>query len=170
MTSIGSVTKIVSTSSMLFGGFLGGALMFKIGINKSLWLFGIVQMISILGFAALNEIGPSITALGFVVAFEYLGVGLGSAALMAYIAKNTNKNFTGTQLALLTSLFAIPKSFSGVVSGILIEGVTVSDGIFYNLLGATEGIGYTNYFYVCTFLAIPGMLLLLKVAPWNKEA
>ena len=168
-TVIGSVSKIVAVWSMVVGGFLGGALMFRIGINKSLWIFGFVQMISILGFAALSEIGPNITALGVVVAFEYLGVGLGSAALMAFIAKNTNKNFTGTQLALLTSLFAIPKSFSGIVSGIMIEGVAKGDGIFFSLFGESSGIGYTYYFFVCTLLAIPGMLLLVKVAPWSKS-
>jgi PAT family beta-lactamase induction signal transducer AmpG len=167
-TIIGSVSKVVSVWSMVVGGFLGGALMFKIGINKSLWIFGFVQMFSILGFAVLNEVGPSITALSVVVAFEYLGVGLGSAALMAFIAKNTNKNFSGTQLALLTSLFAIPKSFSGIASGILIEGITKTDEFFFTIFGESSGIGYTKYFYVCTLLAVPGMLLLLKVAPWNK--
>jgi PAT family beta-lactamase induction signal transducer AmpG len=83
---------------------------------------------------------------------------------------NTNKNFTGTQLALLTSLFAIPKSFSGIISGIMIEGVSVKDEFLFSILGLTKGIGYTNYFVVCTFLAIPGMLLLFKVAPWSKSA
>ncbi|MEN8190896.1 MAG: MFS transporter, partial [Thermodesulfobacteriota bacterium] len=166
-TVIGTVAKVVGLWSMIFGGFLGGVLMFKIGINKSLWVFGVVQMISILGFAALNEIGPNVIALGVVVAFEYLGVGLGSAALMAYIAKNTNRNFTGTQLALLSSFFAIPKSFAGIVSGVMIEGIKESDGVFYTILGAVNGVGYTHYFYLCTLLAIPGMILLIWVAPWN---
>ncbi len=168
MTVIGTVAKVVGLWSMIVGGFIGGLLMYKTGINKALWIFGVVQMASILGFAALNEIGPSIWALGVVVAFEYLGVGLGSAALMAYIAKSTNKKFTGTQLALLTSLFAIPKSFSGLLAGILVEGVKESDGLFYTLFGSMAGVGYTNFFYICTALAIPGMLLLLWVAPWKE--
>tara|TARA_B100001971_G_scaffold111191_1_gene102176 strand:- start:122232 stop:123536 length:1305 start_codon:yes stop_codon:yes gene_type:complete len=166
---IGSIAKIVGVWSMVVGGFVGGVLMFKWGINKSLWIFGLVQMASILGYALLNEVGPNRWMLGLVVAFEYLGVGLGSAALMAFIAKNTNKNFTGTQLALLTSLFAIPKSFSGVISGVMIEGVKESDGLFFTILGTSKGLGYTNYFLVCTVLALPGMLLLLKVAPWNEK-
>lgn len=157
-TVIGTVAKVVGLWSMIIGGFLGGVLMFKTGINKALWLFGFVQLLSILGFAFLNEVGANVTVLGVVVAFEYLGVGLGSAALMAYIAKNTNKSFTGTQLALLTSLFAIPKSFSGILAGALIEGW---DGF--------SGIGYTNFFYVCTALAMPGMILLFWVAPWGKK-
>lgn len=168
-TAIGTVAKVVGLWSMLVGGFFGGVLMFKMGINKALWIFGVIQMASIMGFALLNEIGPNIWVLGVVVAFEYLGVGLGSAALMAFIAKKSNKNFTGTQYALLTSLFAIPKSFAGIVSGILIEGINADDGVFFTLFGLTQGIGYTSYFYVCTALAIPGMLLLFWVAPWGAK-
>lgn len=168
-SAIGTVAKVVGLWSMIVGGFLGGVLMFKTGINKALWIFGLVQMASILGFAFLNEVGPQLWALGIVVAFEYLGVGLGSAALMAFIAKNSNKNFTGTQYALLTSLFAVPKAFAGIVSGVLIEGVSKDDGVFFSILGLTEGIGYTSYFYVCTALAIPGMLLLFWVAPWGTK-
>ncbi len=168
-TVIGTVAKVVGLWSMIIGGFLGGMLMYKLGINKSLWIFGVIQMMSILGFAILNEMGPIIWMLGVVVAFEYLGVGLGSAALMAFIAKNTNKSFTGTQLALLSSLFALPKSFTGILSGILVEGVKDETSLFYSALGQIDGVGYTNYFLICTLFALPGMLLLFWVAPWNKK-
>lgn len=166
---IGYVAKTVALWAMIFGGFVGGAIMFKIGINKSLWLFGVIQMVSIVGFAVLNEVGVNLIVFGVVIAFEYLGVGLGSAALMAFIAKSTNKKFTGTQLALLTSLFAIPKSFSGVLAGVIIEGISKDDGKFYEVFGNVQGLGYTNFFYICTALAIPGMLLLIWVAPLSKR-
>ncbi len=169
MTVIGTVAKIVGLWAMIIGGFSGGVIMYRLGINKSLWIFGIVQMITILGFAVLNEAGPVLWILGVVVGLEYLGVGLGSAGLVAFIAQKTNKNFTGTQLALLSSIFAIPKVFSGVLAGILIEGITKDDGIFYSILGQLDGIGYTNFFVVCAFLALPGMALLCKVAPWQEQ-
>lgn len=169
-TVIGTVAKLVGLWSMIIGGFLGGILMFRLGINKSLWIFGVVQMLSILGFAVLNEVGPIVWVLGVAVAFEYLGVGLGSAALMAYIAKCTNKNFTGTQLALLSSFFAIPKSFAGILAGILIEGVKETDGMFFKVLGSINGVGYTNFFYICTVFALPGMILLFWVAPWGAKS
>ena len=168
-TIIGTVAKVVGLWSMIIGGFLGGALMFKIGINKSLWVFGVVQLASILGFAALNEIGPNVVALGVVVGFEYLGVGLGSAALMAYIAKSTNKNFTGTQLALLTSLFSLPRSFTGLIAGFLIEGVSDKDPALFKVFGDVAGVGYTNFFFICTLCALPGMVLLFWVAPWKES-
>lgn len=169
-TVIGTVAKIVGLWAMIIGGFLGGLMMFKIGINRALWLFGVVQLASILGFALLNEVGPEIWLLSIVVGFEYLGVGLGSAALMAFIAKNTNKKFTGTQLALLTSLFAIPKSFSGILAGIFVEGVSEADGIFYSLFGSISGFGYTGFFFICALLALPGMALLYWVAPWHEKS
>jgi PAT family beta-lactamase induction signal transducer AmpG len=166
---IGLVVKTVAFWAMFVGGFAGGIYMFKAGINKSLWVFGFIQLVSILGFAVLSEVGKDLWVLGGVVAFEYLGVGLGSAALMAYIAKSTNKNFTGTQLALLTSLFAVPKAFAGIVSGIMVEGITAKDGLYYSIFGEISGIGYTKFFIFCSFLALPGMFLLLWVAPWNKS-
>lgn len=168
-TVIGTVAKIVGLWSMIIGGFLGGLMMFRLGISRSLWIFGVVQLISILGFVVLNETGPNIWVLGVVVGFEYLGVGLGSAALMAFIAQHTNKKFTGTQLALLTSLFAIPKSFSGILAGILVEGIGPDDGLFYTLFGQVAGVGYSNFFYLCALFALPGMLLLFWVAPWKTK-
>jgi len=169
-SDIGSIAKVVGLWSMIVGGFLGGVLMLRLGINKSLWIFGFVQMLSILGFALLNEIGPERWMLGIVVAFEYVGVGLGSAALMAYIAKNTNKSFTGTQLALLSSLFSLPKAFTGIIAGVLVEGIKDETNILYSFFGPIAGIGYTNFFFVCTIMALPGMILLFWVAPWNKES
>jgi PAT family beta-lactamase induction signal transducer AmpG len=168
-TVIGTIAKTVGVASMIVGGTLGGLLMFKMGINKSLWIFGVIQMLSILGFAVLNEVGPNEAVFSAVVAFEYLGVGLGSAALMAYIAKNTNKNFSGTQLALLSSFFAIPKSFSGIIGGVIIEGISTTDETMYKYFGEVAGLGYTNFYYICTLLAVPGMLLLFWVAPWNEK-
>ncbi|ROS01280.1 PAT family beta-lactamase induction signal transducer AmpG [Sinobacterium caligoides] len=169
MSVIGTVAKVVGLWSMIIGGFIGGLVMYRVGINKSLWLFGFIQMATILGFAALSEIGANVYALGVVVAFEYLGVGLGSAALMAFIASCTNKNFTATQLALLTSLFSIPKIFAGLLAGVLIEGVSPTDGVFYSIFGAVGGIGYTHFFFICTLLAVPGMVLLFWVAPWGQR-
>lgn len=168
-TIIGTVAKVVGLWSMLLGGLVGGLMMYRMGINKALWVFGIVQVLSIFGFALLSEVGANVLVLGGVVAFEYLGVGLGSAALMAFIAKSTNKKFTGTQLALLSSLFAIPKSFSGILAGVLVEGITEKDGMFYSVLGSMNGIGYTHFFFVCAALAIPGMVLLIWVAPWGED-
>jgi len=161
---IGAVAKLVGLWSMIIGGMIGGLIMYRIGINKSLWIFGVVQMVSILGFAVLNEVGPNVWMLGAAVAFEYLGVGLGTAAFVAYMARESNQRFTATQYALFTSFMGTTRLVTSASAGFLIEGW--KDG---PVGSSFAGLGYTNFFIFCTFLAIPGMLLLFKVAPWGES-
>jgi PAT family beta-lactamase induction signal transducer AmpG len=97
-------------------------------------------------------IGHNSMGLFIVVSGEYLGVGLGSIALTAYMARETSKAFTATQFALFSSFIAIPRTFANASTGFIIEA-----------------IGYTQFFVVCTAVAIPGLLLLFKVAPWSGE-
>lgn len=151
-TQIGSIAKFVGLWSTVVGAFVGGAVMTRIGINRSLWIFGVIQMVSILGFAALAEIGPDPTALAAAVMFEYLGVGLGTAGFVAFLAKETNKQFTATQFALFSSLVALPRTVLNASTGWL-----------------AETLGWTTFFLMCTALAIPGMLMLPWVAPWNEK-
>ena len=164
------MVKLINFWAMILGAFLGGALIFKVGINRSLWGFGVVQMISILGFALLAEVGNNITLLGVVIGFEYLGVGLGTAALVAFMSRATNISFSATQFALFSSLIALPRTFANATTGFLIEGISPGDGFYYSLMGQWEGLGYTNFFLFCTLCAVPGMILLKWVAPWNEEA
>tara|TARA_R110001583_G_scaffold45670_5_gene143605 strand:- start:606 stop:1931 length:1326 start_codon:yes stop_codon:yes gene_type:complete len=149
-TEIGTIAKSASLGASIVGGLVGGVAMIKLGINRSLWIFGVVQLVSILGFAALAEIGHDRMALFVVVAFEYFGVGLGTAAFVAFMARLSDKRFTATQLALFTSLASIPRTFANASTGYLIESV-----------------GYTQFFLLCALIALPGMLMLYWVAPWN---
>ena len=150
-TEIGSIAKVAALWSAIAGSIIGGAAMLKLSINKSLWIFGFVQMFTILGFAWLSVVGHDPVALFIVVSAEYLGVGLGTVALTAYIARETSRAFTATQFALFTSLIAVPRTFANASTGFLIESM-----------------GYTTFFLLCTALAIPGMLMLFKAAPWSK--
>ena len=152
LTQIGSIAKTAALSAAIAGAMIGGLIMIRLSINRALWLFGVVQVVSILGFALLSEIGANPWMLGIAVVFEYLGVGLGTAALTAYIARSTNKAFAATQFALFTALAATPRTLANSVTGVLVEH-----------------IGWTSFFVLCTGLAIPGMLLLFKVAPWNAD-
>lgn len=157
-TQIGLVAKNVGFWLQIVGGFLGGLWMVRIGINKALWLFGVVQVVSILGFAWLATKGmhtvvtnADLTQLAVVIGLEALGVGLGAAALVAFIARTTHPAYTATQLALFTSLTAVPRTFANAATGWLVEAM-----------------GWPAFFLLCTALALPGMLLLFKVAPWNR--
>ena len=157
LTEIGSVAKFAALWASIAGSVLAGAIMLWLSINRALWLFGVVQMVTILGFAWLSTAGHSLAGLFAVVSAEYLGVGLGTVALTAFLARETNVAFTATQFALFTSIAAIPRTFANATTGFLVEGW---DG--------WAGLGWTHFFLLCTLLAIPGMLMLFKVAPWNE--
>nr|WP_299583738.1 AmpG family muropeptide MFS transporter [uncultured Microbulbifer sp.] len=161
-TDIGIVAKNAGLWPAVIGGFLGGLLIVRIGINKCLWIFGVVQLVSIFGFMILAEANadlvgtpefrPSLWLLALVIAFEYLGVGLGTAVFIAFIARTTSKLHTVTQLALFTALTSLPRTFANASTGYLVESM-----------------GWTNFFLLCAALAVPGMLLLFAVAPWRGE-
>ena len=150
-TEIGLVAKNAALWPAIFGGLLGGVLMIRLGINRALWLFGAVQMASILGYAWLASMGPILWILAAVIGFEYLGVGLGTAAFTAFIARESSKTFAATQFALFTALAALPRSLANATTGVIVEH-----------------IGWVPFFFVCTGLAVPGMLLLFWVAPWSQ--
>ena len=150
MTQIGLVAKHAALWPAIFGGLLGGLIMVRLGINRALWLFGVVQVVSILGFAVLASNGPLVWLLALVISFEYLGVGMGTAAFTAFIARETSKTYAATQFALFTALAALPRTFANASTGMIVEEV-----------------GWVSFFLLCAILAIPGMLLLLWVAPWR---
>ena len=153
-TEIGTVVKLFGFWATIIGGFTGGVLMLRLGINRSLWVFGVLQALSTACFAVLAKIGYSILTLSGVIAFENFSSGMGTAAYVAFMASITNKNFTATQYALLTSLMSIPRVLASAPTGYF-----------------AKHMGWTAFFVVCALVAVPGMLLLLKFAPWwSREA
>ncbi len=157
-TEIGLIAKNAGLWPSVIGGLLGGLWMVKLGINRALWVFGVVQWLAIFGFAWLAWLGPAeadagrLGVLAAVIGLEALGVGLGTTAFVAYMARTTHPAYTATQLALFTSLMAVPRTFINASAGWLVEG-----------------LGWYNFFMLCGVLAAPGMLLLIKVAPWHER-
>jgi PAT family beta-lactamase induction signal transducer AmpG len=150
-TEIGAVVKLFGFWATIIGGLAGGLFMLRLGINRSLWIFGFFQALSTAGFALLAKIGHNIPALGGVVAFENFSSGMGTAAYVAFMASITNKKFTATQYALLSSLMGIPRVLASAPTGYF-----------------AKHMGWVSFFVACALIAIPGMLLLLKFAPWKK--
>ncbi len=169
-SSLASTVKVASLWASITGGLIGGVWMLRLGIQRALWVFGWFQLLTILGFAYLawdstilplhttfpnmtgeaiaqsQNITPNGTLLFWVVSAEYLGVGLGTAAFVAFIASHTNKRFSAAQFALLTSISGLPRTFASATSGWIVES-----------------LGYTGFFLLCTGLALPGMILLFWV-------
>jgi len=151
-TEIGAIVKLFGFWAVIAGTLIGGVLMLRLGINRSLWIFGFLQAISTACFVILARIGHSVSVLSGVIAFENLSSGMGTAAYMAFMASITNKRFTATQYALLTSLMGVPRVLASAPTGFL-----------------AKNMGWVSFFIACTLIAIPGMLLLLKFAPWNSR-
>jgi PAT family beta-lactamase induction signal transducer AmpG len=152
-TEIGAIVKLFGFWATVGGTLLGGVLMLRLGINRALWVFGVLQAVSTAGFAVLARIGHSLPALSGVIAFENLTAGMGTAAYVAFMASITNKKFTATQYALLSSLMGVPRVVASAPTGFLVKY-----------------FGWENFFIACVLIAIPGILLLLKFAPWSSQA
>ena len=143
LSEIGIVAKQAGLWANILGGVIGGIYMLRVGILKALWLFGIAQALAILGFIWLAISAKSLVILGTVVALEALCIGLGTIALVAFIAHNTHPSYTATQFALLTGLTALPRTFANATTGWLVAS-----------------LGWTGFFVLCFALALPGMVLL----------
>jgi PAT family beta-lactamase induction signal transducer AmpG len=159
-TQIGLVAKNAGLWASLAGGILGAVWLEKTGVNRGLWIFGVLQAVAILGFALLAKVGasapgvvPDTFLLGLVIGVEAFAVGLGTAAFTAYIATATDSRYTATQFALFTSLAAVPRTFFNALTGYIVAHT-----------------GWFEFFLICFALALPGMLLLPKIAPWNEPA
>lgn len=152
MTQIGAVAKATGFWASIVGGIIGGVWMVQLGINRGLWIFGVVQAVAILGFAWLAQAGANTLVLAAVIGFEAFGVGLGTAAFVAYIARTTDPRYTATQFALFTSLAAVPRTFINSSVGFIVAET-----------------GWFLFFILCFVLALPGMLMLPKIAPWNQQ-
>jgi PAT family beta-lactamase induction signal transducer AmpG len=152
-TEIGLIAKNVGLWASVAGGLVGGAWLVRLGINRGLWVFGVLQLVAVFGFAWLAKVGPDRLVLAFAIGFEaFASVGLGTAAFSAFIARTTDPRFTATQFALFTSLAVVPRTFMNAGAGSLVEA-----------------IGWFDFFLLCGALGLPGLLLLPKVAPWRQD-
>jgi len=137
------VVKLFGFWATLAGATLGGIWILRIGLARALWIFGLGQMASTFGFVVLVHFAPGLAALAAVVAFENLTAGLGTAAFVGFMASLTDRRFTATQYALLSSLMGVPRVIVSAPTGWL-----------------AETIGWQGFFLLCTLIAIPGLALL----------
>jgi len=136
----------------LAGGAVAGIWMIRLGINRALWVFGVLQALAILGFVWLAKVGPDPLLLSAVYGFEaFASPGLGAAALVAFMSRATDPRYTATQYALFSSLAAVPRTFINSSVGYIVAET-----------------GWFWFFIVCFILAFPAMMMLPKIAPWNS--
>jgi PAT family beta-lactamase induction signal transducer AmpG len=151
-TEIGAIVKLFGFWSVLLGLAAGGLLLLKLGISKCLWVFGMLQALSTAGFAVLAKTGYHPGLLSGVIAFENFTGGMGTSAFLAFMASITNKKFTATQYALLSSLMGVPRVLISAPTGFM-----------------AKQMGWEWFFVFCTVIAIPGLMMLGIFAPWKGK-
>ena len=149
-TEIGAVVKLFGFWATIGGGMLGGIMILRMGINRALWVFGLLQMASTFGFVLLAQVGHEVAMLAAVIAFENLTGGMGTAAFVGFMGALTDKRFTATQYALLSSLMGVPRVIASAPTGWM-----------------AQAMGWSGFFVFCTLIALPGLLILNRFAPWR---
>jgi len=137
-------------AAAIVGILVGGVVMNKIGINRSLWIFAIVQALGNLSYFALAEVGKNYHLMIAAINIENFCYGLESAAFVAFLMSLCNQSFSATQFALLSSLQAFSRDILVAPTGTW-----------------ATAIGWPNFFLLTAILALPGLMLLPFFAPWN---
>ena len=148
-TELGTIFKGFGMAATIAGGIVGGALMTKWDLRRSLLIFGILQGVSTISFCLLEFTGRQLWALSTVIGIENICGGMGTAAYTALLMGLCNTRFTATQYALLSSLMAVSRYVTGAPTGFLVVAV-----------------GWVWFFVICTALAAPGLLLLIRYRKW----
>jgi PAT family beta-lactamase induction signal transducer AmpG len=152
LTDVGAIQSGVGLIATIGGVLLGGAFMSRIGINKSLWIFGALQAASNFGYFVLAQVGKNYALMVGAILIEHLCAGLTIAALVGFIMSLCNPSFSATQYALLSSLEAAGRNIVTAPVGML-----------------AKSTGWPMFFLITCAAALPGLLLLPAFAPWNNR-
>ena len=139
---IGIIVKLYGFWATIIGGLIGGILMIRWGIFKSLVLFGLLQGLSTACFIFLLS-HQNLNVLAAIISFENISSGMGTTAFIAFMASITDKHYTATQYALLTSLMGVPRVFLAAPTGYMVEQ-----------------LGWFNFYLFCASIAIFALFLI----------
>jgi PAT family beta-lactamase induction signal transducer AmpG len=132
----------------LVGTFIGGAITTTLGLGHSLWIFGLLQIFSNLGFILVSQNEVNRLLMYGAMGFETLTTGLGMGAFGVLLLRMTQKRFSATQYALFSSLFSLPRLVAGPITGFTVHAV-----------------GWTAFFWTTMLAGIPGLILLARFVP-----
>nr|WP_199295776.1 AmpG family muropeptide MFS transporter [Trichocoleus sp. FACHB-591] len=151
-TDIGAIQGGMGLLATIVGVLAGGAVLSKLGINRSLWIFGGLQAVSNLAYLGLSQVGKDYSFMVVAINIENFCAGLGTAAFVAFLMSLCNQRFSATQFALLSSLMAVSRDILVAPAG-----------------GIVEATGWPLFFTLSLVAALPGLLLLPVFAPWNAK-
>jgi PAT family beta-lactamase induction signal transducer AmpG len=147
---VGIATATIGQAAAVAGTFLGGLLTESLGLGRALWIFGFLQLFSNLGYAAVAQVGVNRPVMYLAQAFELGSSGMGSGAFGVLLLRLTQKRFSATQYALLSSLFTLPRILAGPIAGVL-----------------ADAMGWRDFFVLTVVFGIPGMVMLARFVPWS---
>jgi PAT family beta-lactamase induction signal transducer AmpG len=146
-TEVAAVRQALGMGVTIVATLLGGGFVARFGIRRSLWVFGVLQAVSNLGFWVLAETGPVRSVLIGVIAVENFCGGLVTAGYLTFLMSQCDHRYTAVQFALLTSLGAVARDLGGAPVGY-----------------AAAALGWPVFFMASVLTAVPGMLLI----PWLR--
>ena len=148
----GLVLGLVTWACTALGALAGGVLTTALGVGRSLWVFGIIQSLSNIGYVAVAMSPVSRPLMLAATGFETLTSGMGTGAFSVLLLRLTQKRFSATQYSLMSSLFALPRIVSGPIAGITVDA-----------------IGWAAYFWLAVAAGVPGLLFLRRFAPFGGQ-
>lgn len=143
-TEIAILSKSYGLVMTLVGVFIGGVLVARAGILRSLLLAGVLQGASNLIFAWQATMGHSEPALALTISVENLCGGMATAVFVAYLSSLCNVAYTATQYALLSSFSAFARTLFSAGAGWL-----------------ADHMSWVSFWIVTTLAALPGLMLLV---------
>ena len=142
-TEIANVTKVFGLGAIILGGLLGGILVNRIGILRSLMICGVLQIVGTLMFALQAEIGHSVPMLMATITAENVTSGMATSAFVAYLSSLCHQAYTATQYALFSGLTAFSRDVLSASAG-----------------WAAEQVDWFGFFLISAVAALPGLLVL----------
>ncbi|HWW95310.1 MAG TPA: MFS transporter [Vicinamibacteria bacterium] len=149
---VGVATATIGQTAAVAGTVLGGVLTQALGLGRALWVFGFLQVFANLGYAAVAEVGVNRPLMYGAQALELGTSGMAAGAFGVLLLRLTQKRFSATQYALLSSLFTLPRILCGPLAGVL-----------------ADAIGWRDFFVFSVFMGIPGLVLLARFVPWGAR-
>jgi PAT family beta-lactamase induction signal transducer AmpG len=148
----GLILGVVTWASTAVGALIGGILTTGLGVGRSLWLFGIVQALSNIGYVVVAMSPVNNPLMLAATGFETFASGMGTGAFSVLLLRLTQKRFSATQYSLMSSLFALPRILAGPVAGF-----------------AVDAVGWVAYFWISVAAGLPGLFFLRRFAPFGGQ-
>ena len=162
---VGVGTATIGLIALIVGAFLGGLSTDRIGLTRSLWLFGLIQSVGFLGYVLIDQMTPGSPCAGGIVGavvqptlhrvtmlaaigVENLCQGMATGAFGVMLLRMTQKQFSATQYALFSSIFAVGRIVTGPIAGF-----------------TADAVGWTPFYLIATAASVPGLILLQRFAP-----